>query len=397
MYELEVSNANNLVTDLKSRGLEYNIKVIGDNNSKRNPEDGVYIIFGTNGKAIENMSSNEQTFLDEYDYQETERANIFPSYTIVKLENNSMAAASDFCNKRDAVQLVDVLFKRYKLPIPGEITQGDFKSVYRSYKQSIDESATEIERDSANESLKYLLSILSSGLTQDEYDKKNGGFNFVGNKKLAKKINKKAEEIANKIVKYEPQGKNCVDEELLKRSNGTYKTVNIDHDILPYFEKDMAKHPKIKYSIVKESKVSIHGENGYKYWHMLTFPAQHEKTIAAVMHKYERDLIRVSKKYPDGMQNIFTAEILATDFDNFYDFARKHNLQFYFDEKGTYAKSTINTIGIVVEDAINKDLLIATLTCFIEQKIKGSYLTEEIEFNKKHKTPEITSRNDYYR
>lgn len=377
MYEAETAHANKLIENMSERDLFCKVKVVGDINARRSPEDGVYIVMGHNEIAVKNTAFNTPYMIEEFQKQDIAAHNIYPKCTIYKLKDSTLATASEFCNKRDQIHLMNELFKRYKLKVPDEISQSDFLSVTRAYYQSIDEEATPTEQKDAKAHLEYLLKILDSGLYQDEYDKKNGKFSLLGKTKLAKKIEKKAEEFANKTVTYEPKAKNCVSDEDLKTHGGIYKSVNVDHDILPYFEKEMEKYPNIKYSIVKESKPYIYGGYGYKYWHMVTFPVQSEKIVAGIMHKYERELNSIAKKYTPGRKNIFGVEIAVDDFDQFYEYACMNNIEFFFDEKSVYTKTTTDRIGIVTEDEYNRDLLVNALTGFVKAKLEGTYLDRD--------------------
>lgn len=377
MYQAELELANKIVENMADRNLFCEVKVVDDTIAKRMCEDGVYIVMGHDAVEVENTAFNVPYMREEYIRQELSGHTIFPRCSIFKLKDSTLATASEFCNKRDDIHLMNELFKRYKLTTPDEILQGDFLAVTRAYYQSIDKEATPSEQKDAKLHLEHLLKILDSGLTQDEYEAKNGKFSLLGKTKLAKLIDKKAEDFANKIVTYEPKAKNCVSEEELKFSGGVYKSANIDHDVLPQFEKEMGKYPNIKYSLVKDSKPYIYGGYGYKYWHLVTFPIQSEKIVTGIMHKYERELGPIAKKYTHGRKDVFGVEVLANDFDIIYEYACMNNIKFYFDEKSVYTKTTTDRIGIVTEDEHNRDLLVNVLTGYTKAKLEGTCLDDD--------------------
>lgn len=383
MFEKLKAYADKLTENLNERGLYYEVKVVGENDETIRPENGVYIVYGSNETDVQNTSFDPHYMVQEYEKQYIENYMYFPECTIYKLNDTRLSTASEFCNQRDAIHLINELFPRYGLKVPQQITQNDFLAISRAYFGSIADEFITSDQDSYKKELEYLLKVVDSGLTQDEYDKKNGEFSLLENSKLAKAISKKAKEVSQRTVTYIPKAKNCVPDSGLKRSGNLYKSVNIDHDILPYFEKEMEQYPNIKYSLEKTGIPYLYGDYGYKYWHMLTFPVQSEKIVAGIMHKYERDLQGIAKKYTPGRTNIFGTEVLALDFDQIYEFALKNNIDFYFDEKSVYTRTTTDRIGIVTENPKDRDALVNTLTGFIASKLEGSYLDKDPEYIEK--------------
>lgn len=382
MYELEVGQASNIVSKLKenNRNLQYELKVIGAYDKEAKKNDGVYLVFGTDKNAISNATYNDTSLIEEYRHQAFEKASVYPHCTIYKFNRNA-CYLSELFDKRNNVELIQELFKKYDLPVPFEISQRDFISIYHAYVKTCEEGLNPLQQENYDKNLEFQLKVLASGLTQEEYEKKYGEFtSVITDKKLMHELRKQSEDFMNKKVVYKPKSKNCVSDEELKRSGIEFKSVNIDHDILPYFEADMAQYPDIIYSLVEESKPSPYGDSEYKYWHMLTFPVEYEQTVCATMHKYEHEISDISKQYvDDDNKSIHAVKILAADFDDFYKFAKRHNVQFYFDENGTYIDSTADTIGIVTEDEVNRKLLTATLSAMLNKKMNSTWLIQDKE------------------
>lgn len=378
---------NSLIAKAKSHGLHAEVKMISEHEAPASVEPGCYILLGSDQRKVAKLASSYGTaamFPAEYLKQEDSN-DLFPKCTIIKSEPTFTSTIKVLESVLDN-ELMNNLFKRYGYKIPDAIDRRDFQILYRTYQQSLNNdevSKTELE---------YLLKVVASGMTLKDYEKKHGKgqsrFSKFFSKSEVSYADKLAEQIASRTIKYEPVSENCVTPEQILELPYSKSKISVAHgenaSIIKKVDAELGKHPEIKWSLKQESTITPYGVDKYQYWHTLTYPTKYEPIVAAIVNKAEYGLDQdesgrnISKLYiKNAKENISAISIPIELFNAFSKQAAKDGLEYYFDENSTYIMQTPDTIGICVEDEINRILLMQIVSSMIKSLANDSHLIKD--------------------
>ena len=196
-------------------------------------------------------------FPSEYLKQE-DSSDLFPKCTIVKLEPTFASTIQVLENILDN-ELVNNLFKRYGYEMPDIIDRRDFQILYGVYQRSLkeDNKVAQIE-------VEHFLKVISSGMTLEEYEKKNTKSSLRFGKLFSKSelsyADKLAKEFNSKTVTYEPTSENCVSMEHILDLPYSKSKICVAHgknaSIIKKIDAELGKHPEIKWSLKEESSLT---------------------------------------------------------------------------------------------------------------------------------------------
>lgn len=365
--------AQNFAND--KTGLFYKTYTIGKGNLTPHEADGVYLLLGADSKTIENITYDDSTVLEEYKKQDCNSAMVYPRCSIVKFDNK-ISSYSEFIDLRNRLDLVNLIFSKFRLDPPEEFAMRDFITLFELYEQWAEQEDPSLKRDIGRQ-VEYIARLIASGKTREEYEKENGTVS-VGDEKIYKALMKKNDERLKPSI-YESDKTKCLEMHQILRHGKDVVAMNVKEEYLPAIERDLELIPDMEYSIVKES-VPTFTDEGLVHWHMLAFPTSYRSNVSAIVHKHELGLEDRAKSYYSGdLETAYSIPISTNDFEQFAKYFKEINLDFHLDMNGTYQVSDIQSVGIVVEDAESYRKMLNVVKILLDSKMRGTLISDEDE------------------
>lgn len=360
----------------EERHMYVKVVLMGEKSGFKHSEDGVYIVFGYDEVEVENTAFNTYYMVEEYRRRDMEEYIFYPEAVIFKLEEDSFVEISKFCDRRNQLELIKVLFDRYHLPLPIKIYEHEYEKIEYLHYESITKVNSQEEQEEAKRKLKICLQEITDG-THEKEKEVTEKIPLIKNRIgiLKSRVLREIKDADEK--KYRCSVSNAVSTENdLKVTGGVYRCVNIRHEIVPFFEKEIEKYPHVFFYLnEKAKKISL--EDRVTYWHELLFPIQTERKVMGIIHKYEHDLVEIAKRYTSGRKDVYGVEILEREFDLFARCAQLWDAKYFYDENSVYAHNYIDRVGIVAEKEENIAVLKDAIEAFLTEKLRFSYLDED--------------------
>lgn len=378
---------NALIEKANAHGLYAQVKIITPDDAPMSIEPGCYIIIGSDQKKVAKLASpysNAALFPAEY-LQQDGSFDLFPRCTIIKSDYTFSSTIKIIESILDS-ELISNLFKRYGHKVPEVLSRPDFQTIYNTYQRSL-----EPRGESSKADLEYYLKIISSGMTFEEYEKKveknTARFKLFSKSDIAY-AKKAAKQFSSKTVRYEPVSENCVSAEHILDLPYSKSKMNVSHgdnaSVIRRVDEELGKHPEIKWSLKEVSKIEPYGKDRYQYWHTLTYPTKYESVVAGIVNKIEYELDneeagrKISKTYIKGAkENITSISIPVELFNAFAIQAARDGLEYYYDENSAYVAQKPDSIGICVEDNVNRMLLMQIVTCMAKSLANDSHMAQD--------------------
>jgi hypothetical protein len=356
-------------------GLFYSVQTTGETSMEQTPTNGTFICVGADPLSVNRAALN----IKELCRIQNDPGLIYPKCSAIKF-NGKASDVSHFLDLKMRLDFINFIFKKYGKEVPERLAYADYIQIWKEYdlyyKAATPQMAAQFE-----DQLKYMLDIICSEKTQEEYEKENGTRNvIIGDKKIYKLAEQKIKD-AMKPSYYKPIGKTCVkDLSQLEVHTGHMTCFNVREECLEKIEKELMLHPEIKYYIAPES-VPSYAQDKLVQWHMVSFRSDPftDELVSAIVHKYELGLDKKAKIYNNREMDSIGGKlgIASDDAEDLFEIFDSLNIDYYLDLNSVYSRSTPTVVGLVFEDKSNYTRATSVYLKMLEVKKENSIISEE--------------------
>ena len=375
MNEIAKLQANTLVNTAKNRGLYCQVREVNTGGVKLN-KSGMYVMFGMDEETVNSFARKDADGLYELARsQAVEHGTIYPKCQIIQLtDSNSMVQAADALDYMIGLEFLRDQAK--ELGVKTLRSQMQYATVLLAsyyYREALE--YPEVVRETAMKSCNMLFEYFGSKYnTIEEF--------FEHNKQYRTKDTGMFTYATGNI--YNATGEYHVPiESLFHAGDRKVCASNIQEKDLPELEK-MLCAKKIHYHIKPECRISDnYGEpvdenskkifkNGPKarVWHTIYYDEAYDNLIngwyAARYYTNLKDHVKSLSYDPNGPY--MPVVVPAAWIENVTNYLNDIHANYYFDVNCAYAPTTLETIGLVVDNKTDLQRIATAITSVIQGK-----------------------------